>query len=509
LPGRSPLDSSNDSTLILIVQILRVVTNIEWHRAIVIGMFHPLSLLARKQHVKLALTHKPLASTLLRIGRIGANAKSSSNLSVLDSNHPQLSRKKEEQIAELATRLRSVSGAGDRLSVFATGFDTPLDSADRSSPRADSFDALSAVQCIREGALSDSNWIREGFERVLTGAYFGDDGSGESMEKTPEELQCSLLSCLVLHKLCSSVLSLTERSRYENAESADITPEAGPVRVATPSERSPSAAYVYAHLLQTMNLWPALSATGALHPPLAKYWAINDPIQAIDSSSRVGLLEVTDIALTPVAVPSVDDLEFEPSGHDAANIISGGNVSGDSPVASATAIDIEDSMIQGIKLDMKEIEPVRSIPADVNAKVCIPQPMDFDVTLELAYSAADVFPNPFSTEPGVSITARRRSLDFAENAVVAQRVNNSVPLRESPSAGMSTDSLLKALHDAEWIDPDIVPVPVLDTIWMQQFKEKTRWSLGAAPQTIPRLLADLVASRLANKSLPIMQVYLH
>jgi hypothetical protein len=523
----------------------------------------------------------------------------------IESFHPELLRIREGQIADISSRLRrsssvssaqsltrqllgevsvsaSVSpeseGAGLRVPPPPLGLGlTPKSPGTVSDISAGDMDA-SAPPAAKEKE-KEINSSRHGFELFFTnedkfslpavgspaasasveegtipvpssdGVAAAVEGEGEG--KGAEGARCSLLACLALQSLCSSLLSLTERGRYDEGGE-------GAGGEADEDQLTASAFYIYAHLFQAMELWPVLSSKGELYPPPEQFWerslalptAAPVPVSVSVPSAEAtpveaGLTEppapapapeaeadgvaagggpqpataaCSDPAPVPAPAPDpADILEFESS-----------------PAASRHGLDIEEPMagieepmagieepMAGIRLDMREREAERGeggegVPTATASASRRTKPSDFDVSLELVFSASDAICNPFTSEPGVSIGAGKRlSTDGA--ALRPGEDPDYVPPGGSPErAGRGcceedVPQLAKKLAAVDWVDANIVPVPVLDALFEQRRRaggwspEDTGTDTGS-PLTVPVLLAGLLGTDRAQASLPVMQV---
>lgn len=482
-------------SLFIICQMFRVITCQELHRAVMVAMLHPMNTTARKCRIRNLLTAKSrsgkvtLSEKLLKLGLSNLEKKverSDVRMSI-EGDHPALLKIREEQIAGVSNRLRSSSTSSTSLSRMLNN----EVSATRSQPGSPTPEIPRSISDISvpdigvESAPHETNASRKGFEIFFTNEKFSLSQlqlSGESSVSTAEissiscmteGARCSLLACLMLQSVCSSMLALTERSRYD--DNSD--------RTAEDEQLTSSAFFIYSHLFQSMALWPVLSSGGELYPPSKAYYETPPaPVRPLATEASVEPVPESD--------NPTDLLEF-----------ASGEV-GDSVVQVETATD----GLVGVKLDMNENGRVSGgVAPSENPRT---KPCDFDVALELVFSATDACPNPFTSEPGVSIGAGKRlSMDGA--ALRPGEDADSMPTGFQQEfltcANDDLPALVEKFAGVDWVDPNIVPVPLLDAMFEQQ-QNKNKWSLDYDPSSIPVLLSALMATDRAANSLPVMQV---
>lgn len=490
-------------SLFIICQMFRVITCAELHRAVMVTMLHPLNPVSRKRRIRIALSSVvkgsdtvSLAEKILRFGLGAVEERDFSEVrQSIQSQHPELLQKREQQIANASSRLRSSSTSSTSLSKMlnnevsaysgdAESFPTPIS---RVASEVSVGEALTS-----DVSGKDANPSRRGFETFFTNENIYSFTTSEvlaaegvtideaavalenkSISFEAEGVRCSLLACLVLQSLCSSLLELTERSRYDdNAAECDE------------EQLTASAFYIYSHLFQSMSLWPVLSRDDELFPASSLYWEEVAPL-----SNKLVAGDMT-IEEEKEGDP-IDMLEF----------------STDDMNESLKLVDIESENVVGIKLDLSE--EIRSSVDPPLAASAPRKPSDFDVSLELAFSASESTPNPFTTEPGVSIGAGKRlSMDGA--ALRPGEDDEYMPPSFQQNAHSCTaddvPTLVKKFRGIDWIDPNIVPVPILDVLF-EQYKDMKKWALDWEPMTIPVFLSALLATNRAAKSPPVMQVY--
>lgn len=468
-------------SLFIICQMFRVITSPELHRAVMVSMLHPICLSSRQRRIRKLLhadakeVEKSLTGKLLTLGLDSLNKKDDNELRMsIERHHPELLQKREQQIAGVSSKLRTSSTSSSNLSKMLLN-EIAAEISDESSPSpafSKYLNDISTCETSLEVSGHELNYCRRGFELFFSNDRFSCDDSAMA-ENSAEEIRCSMLACLALQSLCSSLLALTERSRYD-----DITNAA-----ADEEQLTTSAFYIYSHLFQSMTLWPVLSCDGELYPPSAAYW---------DRSLYQKNVLPSDNKNSEECAPS-DLLEF-------AN-----NDTSCDPDIDLDSVDVE--AIVGVKLDM--LNETRNGSAQTAVVVTRTKPSDFDVSLELVFSASESCPNPFTSEPGVSIGAGKRlSMDGA--ALRPGQDEDLMPpgfhqeFHSCANDGVPT--LAKKLCGIDWVDPNIVPVPILDALFEEHSKRGETWTFDTEPNTIPVFLCSLLATERASKSLPLMQV---
>ena len=482
-------------SLFIICQIFRVFTSPEIHRAIMVAMLHPLNMSSRKYRIRQALNcsdmeppDASLAEKLMRVGfgvsKLNSPSIASTARKSLESNHPELLKKREEQIASVSTRLRVSSTSSNSLSRISTseGNLNTLTASPQSQDRSDmSIGDIGLSDCTA-AHYKEHNSSRRGFELFFTEEL--DQAvqdakfvvQNDAIPQETESLRCSLLACLVLQSLCSSLVSLIKRDRYDVADKVDE------------NQLTAAAFYIYSHLFQSMSLWPVLSSEGSIYPPSSLYW--NSQLIELDHYEAVRSEDGNSVVL----LSSVDNtspsniLEFD----------EGQKEHYDTKEANPKEI-------VALKLDMEDVPegcPVESTGESIRTK-----PSDFDVSIELAFSASTACSNPFTSEPGVSIGAGKRLCTDGAALRPGEDLDYS-PLVKEPHHYAKEDipELLDKFKDMDWIDPNIVPIPVLDALFEKSNACQLRWGLTRDLMSIPVMLGSLLATERAHQSLALMQV---
>jgi hypothetical protein len=476
--------------------MFRVITSLELNRALMVSLLHPLSRIARMyrmKHVLSTSSHEdpPLIARMLHLGLSHVQKQLSpvtSRLSVSNSNHPQLVKKKEQQILEIATKLRSTSVTSN--SSFAFIAEGEVGNHNSTTHSFDSVGSSTHLHDYLESLVDETNKFRVGFQS----AFMNSDTPNlntECKEKeliqsfetkgSSENVRLSLLSCFLLQRICLSLVSLTERSRYGDDDAIN-----NEKLTETQNHMSSSAFHINSHLFQTMLLWPAVSEGLELFPPADRFWIdsyLNEKSSAsLEDDTRSNNLSKEETSKGPVGEAM---LEFEED---------------DIPVDIEDETKPESHGIVGIKLNMSE--NLQQVSSNANSNSLL-KPSDFDVSMELVYAADEVYANPFSTEPAVSLIANRKLLDSQEGNQQAKEIQSL----EKPTVKNNIRSLTVTLQNVNWIDSDIVPVPMLAALYEQQSEERHRWLIPSLSSDIPTMLGTLMTTKRAHSSLVVMQVF--
>lgn len=397
-------------SLFVICQMIRVVTSPELHRALVVSMLHPINNNARAARIRSALQEAStnagepsLSEQLLGLGlsandkkviRPGKSNNSSGNLSGLTDASSEVAATPEEMSLPLdSNSLINGAGAVDQVESNFTRY---------------GFESL--FMELENGRNTDVAQGKSGSRVDPLEAAKGD-------QLAVEDIRSSMLAVLILGKLCASVVSLVERSRYAETpgEGGDDGADEDAASSGPKLQFTSAATFIYSHLFEDLRLWPSLASDGSLFPPSEMYWK------------------------------------------------------------SA------------------------STEADASAAVT---PCSCDVSMEVAY-ANSYYPNPFSEETRNITKPQRR--DSLGGVVVDPTMAGSKRRGVLTPAQLEVGALSSLLGGMQWIDCDIVPVPLLDALYNQD-KGDGKWRTDVAPTTIPVLLSNLLATSRAQRSLATMQL---